>query len=423
MVNPANGSRLTYGEIAAFGKVPGDAAAVDKSELKPKSQFRLIGKSVPRRDVPLKVNGSAQYAIDVRLPGMVYATALHSPAHGNAPESWNDAEVKAMPGVIATVKLADGIAVVAETFEQAMAARRALKVTWSKGKTTASIPSGRSRTTSRSQDDPDGQGQDRDQAKGDVSAAFAGAAKRYKAEFLSDYAYHAQMEPLNAVARFNEAGDRLEVWDGSQDLGQRRAACWRKSLGSQARAGRGPSMLSGRRLRSPFATPTMRWKRRSSPAPSSGRSSSSGRARRTLPTACSVRSRFQRWRLRSTPAARSSAGGTASVGDDGGSALVTGGMKISPYYAVPNQQPRTAQRRRMASASSTGAPSPIISIFFAIEGLVDEMAARGGCRPGRIPALERMSLTPKARAVVEKAARDVRLEGPAPARPSARALR
>ena len=83
VVDPASGRRLSYGEIAAFGKVPDTLPAVDKSELKKTSQFRLIGKSVPRRDLPFKVNGTAQYAIDVHLPGMVYASALHSPVHGN----------------------------------------------------------------------------------------------------------------------------------------------------------------------------------------------------------------------------------------------------------------------------------------------------------------------------------------------------
>lgn len=134
VVDPALGRRLSYGEIASFGKVPATLPAIDKSELKSKSQFRLIGKSVPRRDLPLKVNGTAQYSIDVRLPGMVYASALHSPVQGNSPQSWNDADIKAMPGVITTVKIRNGIGVVAETFAQAMAARRALKVTWSKGK-------------------------------------------------------------------------------------------------------------------------------------------------------------------------------------------------------------------------------------------------------------------------------------------------
>jgi isoquinoline 1-oxidoreductase beta subunit len=54
------------------------------------------------------------------------------------------------------------------------------------------------------------------ESRGDVQAAFAGAAKTYTAEFRSDYAYHAQMEPLNAVVRINDAGDRVEVWEGSQ---------------------------------------------------------------------------------------------------------------------------------------------------------------------------------------------------------------
>ncbi len=65
---------------------------------------------------------------------MVYATTLHSPVHNAAPESWNDAEIKKMPGVIGTVKLANGVAVVADRFERALAARNALKVTWQKGK-------------------------------------------------------------------------------------------------------------------------------------------------------------------------------------------------------------------------------------------------------------------------------------------------
>ena len=58
-----------------------------------------------RRDTPAKVNGTAVYGMDVRIPGMVYATTLHSPVHNTAPESWNDADIKKMPGVIATVKL------------------------------------------------------------------------------------------------------------------------------------------------------------------------------------------------------------------------------------------------------------------------------------------------------------------------------
>ena len=103
---------------------------------------------MPRRDTPSKVNGTAQYAIDVKLPGMVYASTLHSPVHNAQPgiwdpgkqdpighhaESWNDAEIKAMQGVIAVVRLPNGVAVVADHFETAKAARDALKVTWAEG--------------------------------------------------------------------------------------------------------------------------------------------------------------------------------------------------------------------------------------------------------------------------------------------------
>src|SRR6516164_5783663 len=67
VINPANGARFTYGEIAAFGTIPATLPAIDPKELKERTDFRLIGKSVPRRDTPSKVNGTAQYAIDVKL--------------------------------------------------------------------------------------------------------------------------------------------------------------------------------------------------------------------------------------------------------------------------------------------------------------------------------------------------------------------
>ena len=133
VVNPANGQRLSYGEIAATGKIPSPLPAVDAKELKAKKDWRLISKGVPRRDTPLKVNGSAVYAMDVRLPGMVYATSLHAPVHTGKIESWNDADIKKMPGVVATVRLPDGVAIVAEQFDQAMAARSALKAKWNDG--------------------------------------------------------------------------------------------------------------------------------------------------------------------------------------------------------------------------------------------------------------------------------------------------
>ena len=103
---------------------------------------------MPRRDTPSKVNGSAQYAIDVKLEGMGYASTCirrcttpsrrfgsgKQDGSAAAPESWNDAEVKAIKGVIGIVKLPNGLAVVADHFETAKAGRDALKVKWTKAK-------------------------------------------------------------------------------------------------------------------------------------------------------------------------------------------------------------------------------------------------------------------------------------------------
>ena len=224
VVDPGSGRKIGYGEIAQFAKVPSPLPAVDKAELKDQSQFRFIGKEMPRRDTPLKVNGSAQYAIDVNLPGMVYATARHSPVHGGSPESWNEAELKSMKGFIGTVRLRDGVAIVADSLPHALAARDVLKVSWNKGAAAGfDSESALQKTYHQVHGDPAAKTTTLDQ-KGDAKAAFAAAGKTFKSEYFSDYGYHAQMEPLNAVARFNSAGDQVEVWEGTQDPGTSREA-------------------------------------------------------------------------------------------------------------------------------------------------------------------------------------------------------
>jgi isoquinoline 1-oxidoreductase beta subunit len=414
VINPADGSRLTYGEIAVFGRIPPTPPSVDKTELKSKNEFRLIGKSVPRRDVPPKVNGSAQYSLDVRLPGMVYATALHSPAHGNAPESWNDAEVKAMPGVIDTLKLADGIALAAETYAQAVAARAALKVTWKTGKTSGFDSVRELGAYVKVADDPTAK-VDVVEAKGDAAAALAGATKRYRAEYFSDYAYHAQMEPLNAVARFNAAGDRLDVWDGSQDLGRSRALlaksldlepgqvevheCYlgggfgRRSYADYAVE----AALVARALKRPVK---LIWTREEDIAHGMFRPQTYQR----MEAAIDAGGKVVGWRH-------------SAVGDDGGAGLVTGGMKISPYYALANRQLELRDVSHGVRIKNWRAVAHNFNLF-AIEGFVDEMAAKEGIDPVDF-RLNAMAPTPKARAVIEKVAEMSDWKAP---RPEGRAL-
>jgi isoquinoline 1-oxidoreductase beta subunit len=397
VIDPASGRRLSYGEIAGFGKVPPALPAVDKSELKPRSQFRLIGKSVPRRDIPLKVNGTAQYAMDVRLPGMVYASSLHAPSHGNAPEGWNDAEIKAMPGVIATVRLADGIAVVAQTFEQAAAARRALKATWRKGKVDGFNSVRALEDYTRFNVDPAARTEMVD-SKGDAKSAFAGAPKTYKAEFFSDYSYHAQMEPLNAVARFNAAGDGVEVWDGSQDVAQCRALV-AKTLGlTTAQVEVNQCFMGGafgRRSLSDYTAEAALVAR------------AVGRPVKLVWTREEdiAHGMFRPQTYQSIEAALDGAGKVVgwrhAVVGDGGMVLLVGGMKI-PYYGVPNQ---SIELRSLAHGVRIKHWRGVAHNFnlFAIEGLIDQMAADQGVDPIAF-RLERMGATPRARKVFEAVA-------------------
>ena len=134
VVHARSGRKLTYGEIAAFAEVPVQAPEVKPEDLKKPADFRLIGKDVMRAELPHKVNGSAQYAIDVQVPGMLYGAVVRAPVEGAAPEKFDEAKVMAVKGVVKAVKLPYGVGVIAETPWAAFAARRAVEgsVSWTK---------------------------------------------------------------------------------------------------------------------------------------------------------------------------------------------------------------------------------------------------------------------------------------------------
>ncbi len=223
VVHRASGRRMTYGEVAMFAEAPATMPALSEAEYKDRSKFRLIGKPVPRRDIPEKVNGAAKFAIDVQVPGMVYATTVHSPVQLAEPEGWNNAAVRKMQGVIDIVKLEHGVAVVADTFEHVLAARNALAVTWAKGVLAEGFDSPAELDINYPRIAADEVAHNTTVGEtGDIDTAFARAAKVYQASFKSDFGYHAQMEPLNAVARFNAAGNQVEIWEGTQAPGRSR---------------------------------------------------------------------------------------------------------------------------------------------------------------------------------------------------------
>src|SRR5215475_13872452 len=134
VVHAKSGRKLSYGDIAQFAEVPAKAPEIKPADLKKPANFRLIGQDVMRIELPLKVSGKATYGIDVQVPGMLYGTVLRAPVEGSVPNKIDEAKAKAVPGVVAVVRLPHGVGVVAETAWAALKARYALTdaVTWSR---------------------------------------------------------------------------------------------------------------------------------------------------------------------------------------------------------------------------------------------------------------------------------------------------
>ena len=209
-----SGRAMTYAEVARVAQAPAELPKVDKSMLKPMAQFRLIGKDLPRVDVPAKSSGQALYGIDQRLPGMLWASVLRAPVQGETPDSVDDAAARAVPGVKNVLRLPYGVAVVADSFYTAKSARDKLKVLWSQ-KSKARVQytdQMRVEYTKRAQDLND---KGIDFIKhGDVGQRLAGAAKTFTATFTTEMVSHICLEPMNCTARVD--GDKIEVWAPAQ---------------------------------------------------------------------------------------------------------------------------------------------------------------------------------------------------------------
>ena len=198
MVIGANGKKATYGSLAAAAsKLP----IPEKVAIKDPKDFRIVGKRVARVDTPAKVNGTAEFGIDVKLPGMVYASIEQCPVIGGKVRSFDGTKAKGMPGVIDVVKVDDGVAVVANSYWQAQKARKTLSVQWDEGVgaalSTASVINGTRNAASG------GKVLEITKPVGDVAGAMKGAAKVIQAEYITPLQAHAPLEPMNFTASFN----------------------------------------------------------------------------------------------------------------------------------------------------------------------------------------------------------------------------
>jgi len=206
----------TYGSFAA-------AASEIKPNLQPKLKSRkdytVMGASLPRVDIPSKVDGTADFGIDAKVDGMKYATVMAAPVHGQTVARLDSSDAKAIPGVISVHNMGGYVGVVAEGYWSAKQALNSLDVefTTSDASTLSqeqlfaqyaeSLDTGKRKTMHKG---------------GNVAKGAEGAAKVIEAEYSVPYLAHACMEPMNATAWVRD--DKADIWCGTQNpLGTRMA--------------------------------------------------------------------------------------------------------------------------------------------------------------------------------------------------------
>ena len=213
-VTHASGKSARYGELAqaAAGLQPANV------ELKDRQAWTLIGQAAPRTDLPAKVNGSAQFGLDVRLPGMLFAAVRHCPMLGGSVATLHSQAALAMTGAERIVPLAsygestEGFAVVGKTWWHAQQAALAVEVTW-QPRAAGSLDS------QKIASDLEAAVQTPDEghtfyAMGDIAQAELQSAIKTEALYRAPYLAHATLEPMNCTAQVS--GGKVEVWAPTQ---------------------------------------------------------------------------------------------------------------------------------------------------------------------------------------------------------------
>lgn len=219
VIHRPTGKKFHYGELVE------EASKLDPPKqvvLKKKEDYKILRKPIPRQDTPLKTNGSAIFGLDKKIPGMLYAVIERNPRFIGKVKSFDDSETRKLPGIkhVFTVKVnvfssvREGVAVVADSFWNAMQGRKVLKVVW---------------------DDDDFEHHNTDQlyakmneelknkagisyrTKGNAPVAIENANKKLEAVYETPYESHSSMEPLNCIADVKE--DSAEIWGPIQAPG------------------------------------------------------------------------------------------------------------------------------------------------------------------------------------------------------------
>ena len=205
--HPGSNRQLSYGDLteaASALPVPGSP------RLKTPEQFRLIGTAVPQVDMVAKVTGNANFGIDVRLPGMRFATVLHSPVFGGKLRRVDPAPARAIAGVRDVVEIPTGIAVVADHTWAAIAGARALRPEWDGGGFTL----GSAELSARFARLIEAEGAVA-ASEGDAAGELSRSARQVEAVYEAPLLSHATMEPMNCTADVRP--DRCEIWAPTQN--------------------------------------------------------------------------------------------------------------------------------------------------------------------------------------------------------------
>ena len=210
---------LSYGQLAdAASKLP----VPEKVALKDPAEFRYLGKPMKRLDTPMKVDGSAKFGIDSRLPGMLFAVIARPAVIGAKLLKLDDAAARAVPGVVDIQEIPGGIAVYASNTWAAKRGRDALALEWDEGPNRSFSTESQRREYRRLCNTAGAvAGQ-----KGDAKSALRGAAKKFDVEYELPYLAHSPMEPLNCLA--DVRADGCDLYFGTQMQGPDRDAVARE---------------------------------------------------------------------------------------------------------------------------------------------------------------------------------------------------
>ncbi len=219
VVHTPSKRRLTYGKLVAKAATVSPASVPADVPLKKPEEWKILGTRVKRLDTPPKVDGSAQFGIDVKTPGMLVAVIARSPVFGGKVGTFDATKAKAVPGVRHVVQVSTGIAVVADGYWAAKKGRDALDVTWDEGANAQVSSASISQVFAQRAQQPGAQARH----DGDPESALAAAATKVDAAYELPFLAHATMEPMNCTAHVR--ADGVDIWaptqfqTGAQGLG------------------------------------------------------------------------------------------------------------------------------------------------------------------------------------------------------------